>query len=193
VTSVTQEPEASGRSLDVEGHVRLTPLDIQNHRFTHRLRGFDPAEVDAFLRLVAEDFEALVKESKTLRDRVRSLELEVEELSSNEHALRETLVTAHAMSEDLKKTAVKESELKISEAEIKAEKILDASHRRAARLAEDIREMKLLRSRLGTALRTTIETHLALLEGLAEDPEQAEDPLADGKVTYLSRAAARES
>ena len=49
----------------------------------------------------------------------------------------------------------------ISEAEVKGEKILDAAHRRAAKLAEDIREMKALRSRLAVALRTTIETHLA--------------------------------
>jgi hypothetical protein len=73
----------------------------------------------------------------------------------------------------------------IGQAEVKAEKILDAAHRRAAKLAEDIREMKGVRSRLASAVRTTIETHLALLEGLAEEP--AEDPLLDGKVAFLTR------
>ena len=162
--------------------MRLTALDIQNHRFAARWRGFDPAEVVTFLRLVAEDFEGLVRECDSLREKVRALETRVEDLTGNEHALRETLVTAQALSEDLKRTAVKESELMISEAEVKGEKILDAAHRRAAKLAEDIREMKLLRTRLASAVRQTIETHLGLLEGLAETDA---DPLED-KVAYLT-------
>ena len=168
--------------------MRLTALDIQKHPFTSRWRGLDPAEVETFLRLVAEDFEGLVRECDALREKVRALETRVEDLTGNEHALRETLVTAQALSEDLKRTAVKESELMISEAEVKGEKILDAAHRRAAKLAEDIREMKTLRSRLGSALRTTMETHLALLDTLSADPT-AEDPVLEGKVAYLTRRA----
>ena len=68
------------RSLLPEGDfVRLTPLDIQNHRFATRMRGCDPSEVDAFLRLVAEDFEGLVRESDGLREQVRNLENRVED------------------------------------------------------------------------------------------------------------------
>ena len=101
------------------------------------------------------------------------------------HTLQETLVSAQAMSEDLKKTAMKEAELMISEAEVKGEKILDAAHRRAAKLAEDIRELKQLRSRLGAALRATIDTHIALLDSFTEDsPDQ--DPVLEGKVAFLS-------
>ena len=73
---------------------------------------------------------------------------------------------------------------------MKAEKILAASHRRAAKLAQDIREMKLLRARLGTTIRASIDTYLNLLDGLSqEDPEGAD---SDEKVSYLtppSRAA----
>lgn len=168
--------------------MRLTALDIQKHHFASTWRGFDPGEVETFLRLVAEDFEGLVRECETLREKVRALETRVEDLTGNEHALRETLVTAQALSEDLKRTAVKESELMISEAEVKGEKILDAAHRRAAKLAEDIREMKALRGRLGSALRATMETHLALLETLCAEPSE-EDAVLEGKVAYLTRRA----
>ena len=165
--------------------MRLTPLDIQNHHFAQTWRGYDPAEVETFLRMAAEDYEALVRERDALRETVRHLESRIGELASQEQTLRETLVTAQALAEDLKRTAMKESEVLIGQAEVKAEKILDAAHRRAAKLAEDIREMKGVRSRLASAVRTTIETHLALLEGLAEEP--AEDPLLDGKVAFLTR------
>ncbi len=165
--------------------MRLTALDIRNHRFETRWRGYDPGEVDTFLRMASEDYEAVVREAEGLREKVRTLEARVEQLSAQEQTLRETIVTAQGLAEDLKRTAVKESEVLVGEAEVKAEKILDAAHRRAAKLAEDIREMKQLRTRLGAAVRSTIETHLALLEGLAG--ELPEDPLLDGKVTYLAR------
>jgi cell division initiation protein len=165
--------------------MRLTPLDIQNHRFRRRLRGYDPDEVDAFVEMIAGDYESLVREAEQLRERVRKLEARVDALASNEKVLQDTLVTAQSLSEDLKRTAVKESEVLLSEAEVKAEKVLDAAHRRVAKLAEDIREMKALRTRLAGAVRTTIETHLALLETLGA--EDAEDPILDGKVSYLAR------
>jgi cell division initiation protein len=167
--------------------VRFTPLDIQSHRFSTRLRGFDTAEVDTFLQLVAEDYESLLRERDALADRVRALESRVEDLAATEKALQESILTAHSLSEDLKKTAMREAEVRVGEAEVKAEKILEASHRRAARLAEDIREMKILRQRLGASLRTTIETHLALLETLTGTSEEEID---DGKVAYLARPKA---
>ncbi len=165
--------------------MRLTPLDIQNHRFRRRLRGYDPDEVDAFIEMISSDYESLGREAEQLRERVRTLDARVGALSANEKVLQKTLVTAQALSEDLKRTALKESEVLLSEAEVKAEKVLDAAHRRVAKLAEDIREMKALRTRLAAAVRSTIETHLAKLETLGA--QDAEDPILDGKVSYLAR------
>jgi cell division initiation protein len=169
--------------------VHLTPLDIQNHQFAQRLRGLDAEEVRSFHRMVAEDFEALIRESERLRERIRELEARVEEMGSREELLRHTLVTAQEVSEDLRRTAAKEAEVILAEAEVRAEKVLDAAHRRVAKLAEDIREMRTLRMRLGASVRSAIETHLALLEGLTG--ELPEDPVLDGKVAFLANGPAR--
>ena len=170
--------------------MRITPLDVRNHRFGRRLSGLDPAEVEAFLQLVSEDDEVLVRENETRADRIRHLEQRVEQLVADERLLKETLVSAQAMSQELREAAIKESEVLIGEAEVTAEKVLDASHRRAARLAEEIREMRGLRTRLAEALRAAIDTHLALIESLEGDPAEVEE----SKVTYLARtAAAREA
>ena len=64
--------------------------------------------------------------------------------------------------------------------------MLEAAHRRAAQLAEDIREMKQLKGQLSASVRASIETHLGLLESLAADAP--DDPLADGKIAYLTQA-----
>lgn len=150
--------------------MRITPLDIRNHGFPRRLSGYDRDEVDAFLRMVAEDYEAALRLLEASRGKVRSLEAQVAELATTEQLLKETLTTAQQLSDDLKHTAVKEAEILISQAEIQGEKVLEAAHRRAARLAEDIREMKRLRTRLAGSLRGSIERHLEMLDQLAEDP-----------------------
>jgi cell division initiation protein len=165
--------------------MRITPLDLRNHRFRGRLSGYDREEVDAFLGMVADDYEELVRERELLREQVVKLEARVHELAANETLLQDTLTTAQKLSEDLKQTALKESEVTIGEAEVRAEKILDAAHRRAAQLAHDIREMRSLRSRLAAGVRAAIDTHLRLLEGLAEDPPG--EPALEETLARLTR------
>ena len=149
--------------------MRMTPLDVQSHHFARRMRGYDPDEVDAFLRIVSEDYEGLVRETESQNDRVRRLERRIEELSAQEELLKETLVSAQAMTEEVRRSAEREAERRLAEVEIRAEKILDASHRRAARLDQDIRDMRALRTRLGQALRSAAENHLSILETLESD------------------------
>ncbi len=148
--------------------MRLTPLDIRSQRFASRLRGIDAGEVENFLHLVSEDYAALSRENVQLAEKVRELEARVVDLSSNEKLMRDTLVTAQQLSADLRDTAIRESEVRVSEAEVKAEKVLDAAHRRASKLSEDIRELRALRSRLAHALRQTVETHLSLIDTIQE-------------------------
>jgi cell division initiation protein len=160
--------------------VRITPLDVRNHPFRRRFSGYDRDEVDAFLRMVAEDYEAVVRDADGLREQVGKQAVRIADLAANEAVLQETLTTAQRLSEDLKRTALKEAEITIGEAEIKAEKILAAAHRRGAKLAADLREMKQLRMRLSASVRATIETHMGLLEGLAAD--DADEPTPERRV-----------
>ncbi len=157
--------------------LRITPLDIRKHGFPRRISGYDREEVNTFLGMVAEDYEGLLREVDALRQQVIRLEVKVDELSSNEAILQSTLTTAQRLSDDLKQTATTEAEVLIGQAEIRGEKILDAAHRRAAQLSADIREMKNLRCRMAAEVRATIQTHLSLLEGLANDPSDGDDEL----------------
>ena len=174
--------------------MRMTPLDVQSHQFARRLRGYDADEVEAFLRIVSEDYESLVLENESQGDRIRRLERQVEELSAQEALLKETLTSAQQMTQEMRKSAERESEMRLAEVEIRAEKILDASHRRAARLAQDIRDMRALRARLGQALRSVAETHLSILETLESDPEpeSVTDARVEGTVAYLSGQGRKE-
>ena len=171
--------------------MRFTPLDIQSHHFARSLRGYAPEEVDAFLRMVAEDLEGVIRDADRAHERLRDVEARVEEMSAREETLRATLMTAQEVSDDLRRTAAKEAEVLLAEAEVKAEKVMDAAHRRVAKLTEDIREMRQARTRLAASVRSVTETHLSLLDGLSA--ELPEDPILDGKIAFLTapKSAAR--
>ncbi len=158
--------------------MRITPLDLRNHRFPRRMGGYDREEVDGFLQVAAEDYETALRRVEQQGARIRELEQRIEDLSVNEKIVQNTLATAQKLSEDLKRTAVKEAEVIVGEAEIRGEKVLEVAHRRAAKLSDDIREMKMLKTRLAAAVRAAIETHLGLLETLAADPSEAPERAA---------------
>jgi cell division initiation protein len=160
-----------GAFLAEEAALRITPLDVRNHTFPKRFSGYACDEVDSFLGLIADDYEGLLREAEELRKNVISLEVRVEDLASNETILQDTLTMAQRMSESLKQVATKEAEVLLGEAEIRAEKVLDAAHRRASKLAGDLREMKQLRTRLSASVRAAIQTHLGILEGLTNAPD----------------------
>ena len=166
--------------------MRITPLDVRNHEFPRRWSGYDSEEVDTFLRMVSADYEIAMRELQSATEKIAHLEQRVQELLANERLLQETLTTAQHLSQDLKQTAMKEAEMMISQAEIQGEKVLDAAHRRAARLAEDLREMKLLRGRVAAALRATLEHHLQLVDHLSEDPT-VDDPGMESRIESLVR------
>ncbi|MEE2672215.1 MAG: DivIVA domain-containing protein [Myxococcota bacterium] len=166
--------------------MRITPLDIRNQKFGRRLSGISPDEVESFLALVSEDYEALVRDSEGQAERTRYLELRVEQLVADERLLKETLLSAQAMTSEMREAATKEAEVLVGEAEVRAEKILDAAHRRAAKIGEEIREMRGIRTRLAEALRTTLDAHRAYVDSI-EEANQEDEALAE--VTYLARNA----
>jgi cell division initiation protein len=177
--------------------VRMTPLEIQSHRFGRRLRGYDQEEVQAFLRMVTDDYEALLTENESQRQRIHHLEESMQRLTAQETLLQETLLNAQSLSDRMREAASKECDVLIGEAEVRAEKILDASHRRAARLAENIREMRSVRGSLAESLRSAIDNHLGMIDRLANDPHsdlqieasEVVEGLVDGKITYLAASA----
>ena len=168
--------------------MRMTALDIQNHAFPRSFRGYDMDEVEQFRRAVVEDYADLNEEAATLRRRVEGLERRVEELGRHERALRDAMVTAQGVSDDLRRTAENEAQMRVGQAELQAEKILAAAHRQASRLAQDVRELRNLRSHMASSVRSTIETHLALLEGFSGDPDEECEQATTQRIEALVRS-----
>jgi cell division initiation protein len=157
--------------------MNITPLDITQKSFRKVFRGLDAEEVEAFLALVATEFEALVKEANVLREENQRQIEEIAEYRSRERALQETLVTAQKASEEIREAARKEAEITLSDAELQAEKIVQAGHARFLRIVDDINELKRQRIQFETALKTLVESHVKLLDAFREPARDESVPL----------------
>jgi cell division initiation protein len=158
-----------GRSCITE--MRLSPIDIRQYRFNTRFRGFDPREVEVFLESVVADFEAVVRENSELRRELERLARELESYRGRERVIQETLTTAQTVVDELRRTAVKESEVVITSAEMRAEQLLRQAEEQRAELAREIAELRHVRSRVEADVRKTLEGYLSLVDGFREGRE----------------------
>lgn len=157
--------------------MNITPLDITQKQFKKVFRGFDAEEVEAFLALIATEFESLVKEANFLRETNQRHVEEIAENRSRERALQETLVTAQKASEEIRDAARREAEITLSDAELQAEKIVQAGHARFLRIVDDINELKRQRIQFETGLKTIVESHIKLLDAFREPARDESVPL----------------
>jgi cell division initiation protein len=161
--------------------MNITPLDITQKQFRKVFRGLDPEEVDAFLGLVALEFEALLKDTAALRENNQRKAEEIVEFRGRERALQETLVAAQKASEEIRDSARKEAEITISDAELQAEKIVQSAHGRFLRIVDDINELKRQRVQFEAGVRSLVESHLKLIEAFREPARDETVPLMQGR------------
>ncbi len=154
--------------------MRITPLDIRQQQFTVKMfRGFDVQEVDTFLEDLAGDYETLLKENALLKEQLQVLEERTRGLEDRERVLQETLVTTHKVVEEMKESARREAGLVVREAELNAEKTLEAARAQEATIQAEVAGLKRMRRQLTESLRSTVEMYQRLLdqEGAPTDDE----------------------
>lgn len=163
--------------------IDLSPLDVRKKKddFARALRGYDADQVDSFLDVVADRMEQLVRDERSLRERVGTLEEELERFREREKALNDALLAAQELREEARTQAEREAELRIEEAESEAEKIVDSAReeaREAQRRLDDLRRRRdaFLRSFRGTLERFLDEIDAE--ESRLDDRRSEDQPLA---------------
>ena len=144
--------------------MKITALDIRQKQFQASFRGHDRKEVEAFLDLLASEFEEVVKENIGLKEELRRQQQKIDEYREREKTLQETMVTAQRISEDIKAASKKEAELTIAEAELQGERIVADANRKLVQIVDDINELKRQRVQFESQLKSVIDAHLKLLD-----------------------------
>jgi len=150
--------------------MKISPMDLQRQTFGQRLRGFDPAEVRTYLNIVAEEVAALQRERDGLDQEVQSLRALVDEHRQRETILKNTLLTAQRLSEEIREVARKQSQSLVKEAEIQADRLLELAQSRAQEVERGILDLRAHRSSLRTDVRALI-TRLTHILDLQEEAE----------------------
>ena len=143
---------------------RLTVLEIETKKFRKRLRGYDPAAVDAFLHEVAAHYEEVLTENHRLREEVVGLRQEAERHRAMEDALKESLVLAQRSADETRSNAHKEAELILREAHLKAEQIVREAESRAQRIVAETEALEARKRAVLMELRGLLLAHLHALE-----------------------------
>jgi cell division initiation protein len=152
--------------------MKITPLDIQQQQFRVRFRGFDMVEVDNFLDLVANEVEELLKENNQLKEEDRKKLAKISELESAQKDVREALISAQRIMDQMKSNAVKEGELIIEEAKVNARKIIDSAQTQAIQIEGEIGQLRKQRAQFEASLRATVEMYSKILVSSQEKPEE---------------------
>jgi cell division initiation protein len=144
--------------------MKITPIDIEQQQFRMKFRGYDMAEVDAFLDVVAEEMDALIRENISLKEEMKKIGEEAEALRKKERAINDTMVSCQKIAADLKVNAEKEAELLIAQSRAEAERLISEAHQRLARIKEEILDAKKRKIQFENALKSMVESHLKILE-----------------------------
>ncbi len=146
--------------------MKITPLDIQQQQFKGKmLGGLDPNDVDAFLQTVASEMENLVRENNELKEQQSRQSRDMLDMAEKEKDLRETMLAAQRIIEDMKANAKKEASLIISEAELKAERIVADSERQLGELKARIEDLRRQKIQFEMSLKALLDSFARQLSG----------------------------
>jgi cell division initiation protein len=162
----TSNPDAA--AAPTERLMRVAPLDLRQHRFKTVLRGFDKTEVVALLTEAADDYEHALREMDRLRQDVSRLESLLGEHREREANLRNTLLTAQRLADEIKDAAQNEARLVVKEAQGRADLLLQKGQVRLEEVERDINEMRLRRRDVEGTLEASIQALYHALEFIRE-------------------------
>lgn len=145
--------------------MKISPMDIQQQQFKGKMfGGLDAEDVDAFLQSVAAEMEELVRENGELKERLNRNAAAMAEMEARESQLRETMLAAQRITEEMKANAQKEAHLLVSEAELKGERIVADAENRLVQLNNQIQELKRDKVQFESGFKGMLDTYYKLLD-----------------------------
>ncbi|MFZ5432394.1 MAG: DivIVA domain-containing protein [Calditrichota bacterium] len=154
----------------------LSPLDISRHEFSRALRGYDPAEVQAFLERLADEIAALQSQVNSLAEQNRVYAAKLSAYQEMEQNLRDSLVATQESQKMSKEQIEQERQQVLREARLDAEQLKFEAQRDIVAFREELRALKLHRDAFVKRLRFLLKSHNELIDLIEqESPEITHD------------------
>jgi cell division initiation protein len=154
--------------------MRVTPLDIIQKQFTESRRGgYEPDEVRDFLDAVRESLEETLRANQRLREDVNRRDTEIAELRNSESDIKNALMLARRVSDDMERSARREADVVVGEARIEAERVLLQVSEERRELQADIVRLRSSRARLLADLRGVLDGYSRTIDELGREAPAA--------------------
>ena len=172
--------------------MRLTPLDIRKQEFKRTMRGYDRDEVNAFLEMVAEEFDALLREKERLQEDTVRLRTQLHDYQDVERTLKRALKNTEDTAQQAADSSKRQAEIVVREAELQAEKILRDTKQKLADLKNELMLVRAQKDSFARRLRHLLESQLELIGVLELDDLGFGEPdnLPAAGETFSERAKA---
>ena len=152
--------------------MKVSPLDLRQLRFKTRLRGFDRAEVAALIAEVADDYENALQEVERLRQDISKMEALLAQHREHERSLRDTMVTAQRVSDDIRANAEEQARQILREAEGRSDLLLQKTQARLEDVQREIDGMRMKRREVENTLESSITALRSTLEFVREQEQR---------------------
>ena len=154
--------------------MRVTPLDIIQKQFTESRRGgYEPDEVRDFLDAVRDSLEETLRATQRLREEIARRDAEITEMRNSESDIKNALMLARRVSDDMERNSRREADVIVGEARIEAERVLMAVSEERRELQADIVRLRSNRARLHTDLRAVLEGYSRMIDDLGREAPAA--------------------
>jgi len=136
--------------------MKVTPLDLRQNEFRIVMRGYAKEDVRSFLNDAADSLEQVLRETDKLRDDLRKAEADLVDFRDREVNLRNTLLTAQRLADQIRENAEQEGKMVVREAEGRADLLLQKTQARLEEMEREIHELKLRRRDVEASLESSI-------------------------------------
>ena len=152
--------------------MKLTALEIKQQKFEKGFRGYDPAEVQAFLNLMSNEWEHMVGKNRELQQKIDDLEEKLKHYERVEEALHETLQAAKETAETKLDGARKEADNKIEKAEMQADAIVREAKQERQHVRQSILRLLDRRKEIIGGIRSYLEVAKESVDQFGKDEAQ---------------------
>ena len=154
----------------------IAPELIESKEFKKGFRGYNEEEVDVFLDQIKEDYEAVIKENESLKEKLEMYKDQVGKYSSIEETLKETLITAQSAAEDTTNSANKKARIIVQEAELQAKQLIDRANNKVVEIRNEyeglVKEFKVFRIKFKSLLEDEMQNVDQIFSGIGNEKEE---------------------
>ncbi|WP_137597174.1 DivIVA domain-containing protein [Paucilactobacillus kaifaensis] len=118
----------------------LTAEDIQNEKFSTKMRGYNVDEVNQFLDRIVAEFQTITEKNRELEETVKSDQEKLKYFTELKDSLNQSILVAQEAADKVKSNAQKEADITLREAQKQATDIVSEANEKANQLVHDSAE-----------------------------------------------------